>query len=310
VASFVARRAALSLAALFVASLIIFYGLRISPSSPENTLFLPNATPAARQALRNRLGLDQPIVVQYWHLLRDLAAGNLGTSIKSGQPIGKIIVEYGGRTLELVGAAALITYVFSVPLGIVAALRRNTWVDHLISGFASLLLGIPNFLLALLLILVFATTLGWLPVAGTGGIQFVILPAIALATEGLAVSLRLMRSSMLEELGKDYVRALRARGLKGRTIVWRRAARNAALPLISYGGIYFGALIGYSAIIEYLFRWPGLGGLLVSSVLQRDYPVALWVALVLTTTVILANFLANVAYGFVDPRIRQGGGAR
>jgi peptide/nickel transport system permease protein len=292
VASFVARRAALSLAALFVASLIIFYGLRISPSSPENTLFLPNATPAARQALRNRLGLDEPIVVQYWHLLRDLAAGNLGTSIKSGQPIGKIIVEYGGRTLELVGAAALITYVFAVPLGIVAALRRNTWVDHLI------------------LILVFATTLGWLPVAGSGGIQFVILPAIALATEGLAVSLRLMRSSMLEELGKDYVRALRARGLKGRTIVWRRAARNAAQPLISYGGLYFGALIGYSAIIEYLFRWPGLGGLLVSSVLQRDYPVALWVALVLTTTVILANFLANVAYGYVDPRIRQQGGAR
>lgn len=307
---FVARRAALSLAALFVASLIIFYGLRISPSSPENTLFLPNASPAAREALRDRLGLDDPILVQYGQMLKDLAGGDLGTSIKSGQPIGQMIVEYGGRSLQLIVAAALITYVFAVPLGIVAALRRNTWVDHLISGFAGLMLGIPNFLLALLLILVFASTLGWLPVAGTGGIEFVIMPAIALAAEGLGVSLRLMRSSMLEELSKDYVRALRAKGLRVRTIVWRRAARNAGLPLISYGGIYFGALIGYSAIIEYLFRWPGLGGLLVSSVQQRDYPVALWVALVLTATVILVNFLANVAYGYVDPRIRQAGGTR
>jgi len=301
---YVTRRALLSFGALAIASLIIFYGLRISPSSPENTLFLPNASPAAKQELRDRLGLDDPIPVQYWNFLEDLVHGDFGTSIKSGQPIGQTIVDYGLRTAELVAAAALLTYLLAIPLGIIAAANRNRWPDHLISGFASVALGVPNFLLALLLILLFASTLGWLPVAGTGGIQFLILPAITLAAEGLAVTLRLMRTSMLEELGKDYVRALRAKGLRKRTIVWRRAARNALLPLISYGGLYFGALIGYTAIVETIFRWPGLGQLLVSSVLQRDYPVALWSSLVLTTTVIVANFIANIAYAYADPRIR------
>lgn len=305
--AFIARRTVYTVVVLFVASIVIFWGLRIAPGSPESTLFIPTASEEAKQALRVKFGLDKPVVVQYLYFLRDLFTGDFGTSIKSGQPIPDLIKEYGKNSLVLVGAAAVFTYALSIPLGVVAAIRRNTWIDNTLMGFASVGMGIPNFLLALALILVFGAKLGWLPISGTGGFKHLILPVIALSMEGLAVSMRLMRSAMLEELNADYVRALRAKGLRGHAVIWKRVLRNAMIPMISLSGIQLGALVGYTAIIEIVFRWPGLGQLLLNAVLQRDYPVALWLSLLLTTSVVLFNFAANIGYAVADPRVRFAG---
>ncbi len=304
---YVARRALYTIVVIVAASIVIFYGLRVSPGKPEDTLFNPYATQQAKEALRVKLGLNKPIVVQYVYFMRDFFKGDFGESIKSGQPIPALVKEYGKNSLELVGGAALLTYLLAMPLGVLAAARRNTWLDHAISTFASLELGIPNFLLALLFVLVVAPRVG-LPISGTGGFKHLILPVIALSGEGVGLTLRLMRSSMIEQLGQDYVRALRAKGLRGYSIVWRRVLRNALIPVISLSGIQLGALVGYTAIIEIIFRWPGLGQLLVSSVLERDYPVALWLSLLLTVSVVLFNFLANVGYVLADPRVRLSAG--
>jgi ABC-type dipeptide/oligopeptide/nickel transport system permease component len=303
---FVARRAAYTVVVLFLASIVIFWGLRVAPGSPETTLFNPYASQEAKDALRVKFGLDKPVVVQYGYFLRDLFTGDFGESIKNGLPIPELIKEYGKNSLVLVGASALFTYALAVPLGVIAALRRNSWVDHALMGIASLGMGIPNFLLGLTLILVVGVKLGWLPISGTGGFKHLILPVIALSLEGLSVSMRLMRSAMLEQLDLDYVTALRAKGLRRRAIVWKRVLRNALIPMISLSGIQLGALVGYTAIVEIVFRWPGLGQLLLNSVLQRDYPVALWLSLLLTASVVLFNFAANVGYALVDPRVRFG----
>ena len=302
---FVARRAAYTVVVIFCASIAIFYGLRVSPGDPASTLFNPLASEEAKNALRAKFGLDEPVVVQYVYFLRDFFTGDFGESIKSGQPIPELVRDYGKNSLVLVGASILFTYILAIPLGVIAAARRGTWVDHAVTGVASLGMGIPNFLLALVLILVVGSKLGWLPISGTGGFKHLILPVIALSMEYVAVSLRIMRSAMLEELELDYVRALRAKGLRARFIIWRRVLRNALIPMISLSGIQIGALIGYTAIVEIVFRWPGIGQLLVTSVLQRDYPVALWLSLLLTVSVVLANFAANVGYALVDPRIRE-----
>jgi len=307
---YVVRRAVYTIVVIFVASIVIFWGLRVAPGDPANTLFNPLATPEAKQALRVKFGLDKPVAVQYLFFLRDFFTGDFGQSIKSGQSIPQIIKEHGQNSLVLVGASVLFTYVVSIPLGVLAAVKRNTWVDHGLMSLASLGMGIPNFFLALILILVVGSKLGWLPISGTGGIKHLILPVIALSLEGMSVSMRLMRSAMLEQLQLDYVRALRAKGLGERSIIWRRVLRNAIIPVISLSGIQVGALVGYTAIIEFIFRWPGLGQALLNGVLQRDYPVALWLSLILTVSVVLANFLANVGYALADPRIRLGGGAR
>lgn len=303
---YIARRAVYTLVVIFCASIVIFWGLRIAPGSPETTLFNPYASPEAKAALRVKLGLDKPVVVQYAYFLRDFFQGDFGESIKSGQSIPQIVKEYGRNSLVLVGASVLFTYALAIPLGVIAAVRRNTWVDHAVMGFASLGMGIPNFFLALILIYVVGSKLGWLPISGTGGVRHLILPVIALSAEGIAISLRLMRSAMLEQLGLDYVRTLRAKGLRGRFIIWRRVLRNALIPIISLSGIQIGALVGYTAIVEIIFRWPGLGLALLNGVLQRDYPVALWLSLLLTVCVVLANFAANVGYALADPRIRFG----
>ncbi len=307
--AFIVRRGLYALVAMFVASIIIFYGLRVAPGAPDSTLFNPFASHEAKQALRNKLGLNDPLPLQYLHFLRDLVHGDLGDSIKSGQSIPTLLAQYGKNSLLLVASAAALTYALSVPLGILAAMYRGRWPDNVTMVLASIGMGIPNFLLGLLLSLVIGLELGWLPISGSGGLRYLVLPAITLAAEGIAVSLRLMRSSMLEQLDQDYVRALRARGLRGHTIIWRRVARNALLPIISLSGIQIGALIGYTAIVEIIFRYPGLGQLLVSSVLQRDYPVALWLSLLLTGSVILINFLANIGYALADPRVRVSAGS-
>jgi peptide/nickel transport system permease protein len=302
-----ARQLLYTLPVMVVASVLVFYALRLAPGDPVNAVLSPLALEEARRELRAHLGLDHAIWQQYFVYLGNVAQGDLGTSLLNGSSVGSLVVEYGQRTALLAGCALVLTYVVAIPLGVLAAVKRNSIWDQAASLLANLGMAVPNFWLALLLILLFAVNLRLLPVGGTGSPAHLVLPVIVLAAEGIAVTMRLVRSSMLEQLSQDYIRTLRAKGLSTWRIVWVHGLRNALIPVISLAGLRFGWLLGYTLIVETVFRWPGLGYLLVDSVLRRDYPVAQSLALLLTITVLLGNLLANIAYGVVDPRIRTSG---
>jgi len=302
---FIIRRLLYTLAVMLVASIAIFYSLRVAPGDPVNAILNPTSMEEARAALRTRLGLDLPVYQQYFVYLGHVFRGDFGESLLSGKSIPELVGSYGLRSLVLAGTALLIAYGIAIPLGILSAVRHNSVWDQASMFLANLGMGIPSFWLALLLILLFGATLHWLPIEGGGDVKHLVLPAFVLAVESLAVTMRLMRSSMLEQLGQDYIRTLRAKGLKPRRIVWLHAARNALIPIISLTGLRIGWLIGYAVIVETVFRWPGMGYLLVDSVIRRDYPVAQGLALLLTLTVLWANLLANIGYAIVDPRIRN-----
>lgn len=302
---YIARRALYTLGVMVVASVVIFYALRVAPGDPTDAILNPLALARARTAMRHQLGLDLPIYQQYFVYMGHVFQGSLGVSLINGQKIASIIGIFGVRTLELGLVATILTYLIAIPAGVWAALHHNRLLDRAIMLTANLGMGIPNFWLALLFILLFSVQLGWLPPSGSGSPSHLVLPAVVLATEGIAVTTRLMRSSLLDQLGQDYIRTLRAKGLSQRRIVWVHAVRNALIPVISLAGLRLGWLIGYTLIVEIVFQWPGLGYELVNSVIARDYPVAQALSLLLTFAVLVSNFLANVAYAAVDPRIRR-----
>jgi peptide/nickel transport system permease protein len=291
---------------MVAASVLVFYSLRVAPGDPVNAVLSPLAQEEARSALRERLGLDQPVWQQYFVYIGNVFQGDFGASLLNGNSVGSLLVEFGKRTALLAGVALLLTYLVAIPLGVLAAVKRNTIWDQGASLIGNLGMAIPNFWLALLLILLFSVNLAILPVGGSGSASHLVLPVIVLSLEGIAVTMRVTRSSMLEQLSQDYIRTLRAKGLSTWRIVWVHGLRNALIPVISLAGLRFGWLLGYTLIVEVVFRWPGIGFLLVDSVIRRDYPVAQTLSLVLTVTVVLGNFLANVLYGAVDPRIRAG----
>jgi len=222
----------------------------------------------------------------------------------TGASMSRMLGEYGKNSLILGLTAFLLTHLVGIPLGMLAAARRNGVADTIITGLTVLGMGIPNFWLALLLILFFSSKLHWLPSSGCCGMSYLIMPAVVLAAEGTAVTVRMMRSSMLEQLGQDFVRTHRAKGLSEGVIVGRRVSRTALIPVISLAGLRLGWVVGYSLIVETIFRWPGVGYLLVDSVIRRDYPTAQFFSLILVMVVVVANLLADIAYGLADPRIR------
>jgi peptide/nickel transport system permease protein len=305
VASYVVRRGLRTAIVLVVASIAVFYGLRIAPGDPTGGVLSPTALAEVREAYRERLGLNEPILVQYGVYLKNLARGDLGTSLITGKSIGELLGYYGRNSLMLGLAATVLIYAIGLPLGALAAARRNTIVDQAITGISIAGMGMPNFWLALLLIFLFASKLHWLPSGGCCEAKQLILPAVVLAAEGAAVTIRMTRSSMLEQLGQDYVRTHRAKGLSETAVVYGRVFRNALNPVISLAGLRLGWLVGYALIVETIFQWPGIGYLLVDAILRRDYPVAQFFSLVLVTVVVIANLLADVAYVIADPRIRH-----
>jgi ABC-type dipeptide/oligopeptide/nickel transport system permease component len=224
----------------------------------------------------------------------------------TGSDMFRLLKIYGKNSLILGLTAFLLSNLIGIPLGMLAAAKRNSLIDQAISAISVLAMGMPNFWLALHLIYLFSSRLHWLPSGGSGNLKHLIMPAIVLAAEGTAVTLRMMRASMLEQMGQDFVRTHRAKGLGEWTIVGRRVARTALIPVVSLAGLRLGWIIGYSLIVETIFRWPGVGYLLVDAVIRRDYPVAQFFSLLLVFVVVLANLLADFAYGAVDPRIRHG----
>ncbi len=304
-ARFVLRRSLYAILLLFIASLIIFYGLRVAPGNPGDVLLNPLNRIGLIEGLKHRLYLDKPLPEQYLIFVRNLFTGHPGVSLFSGESIPTIIAQAGLNTLKLGFAAALITYATAIPLGVLAAWKRNTIIDQGTMFLAVLGMGIPNFFLAILLIQIFGIWLRWLPIAGSEGLSTLVLPAVVLAAEAVAINLRLVRSSVLEELGRDYVRSLYAKGLSEWRILWVHALRNALPPVIALAGIMLRTLLGYTLIVETIFRWPGLGFQLVDAILKRDYSVAQVLALLLTFVVILFNLLADIGQQLVDPRVRE-----
>jgi peptide/nickel transport system permease protein len=302
--TYLARRAIRMAIILAISSVVVFYSLRFAPGDPSGVTLNPLALEEVREAYRERLGLNRPVYTQYLVYLGNLVQGDLGASLVNGSQILDLLKEYGKNSLILGVSATLLTYLVAIPLGMLAAARRNTWVDSLISAFAALGMGMPNFWLALILIYFFSAQLKWLPSSGTGSWKHLIMPTIVLAAEGIAVTVRMMRSSMLEQMGEDFVRTHRAKGLSDWTVIGRRVSRTALIPVISLAGLRLGWLIGYALIVETIFRWPGVGYLLVDSVLRRDYPVAQFFSLLLVFVVLVSNLLADIAYGIADPRIR------
>ena len=303
--AYLVRRGLRTALVLVVASIAVFYGLRFAPGDPTGGVLSPTALEEVRAAYRERLGLNLPIWIQYGVYLKNLVHGDLGSSIITGKSMEELLSFYGRNSLVLGLAATVLTYVIGLPLGAIAAARRNSFIDQAITGVSIAGMGMPNFWLALLLIFLFASKLHWLPSGGCCSPQQLVLPAVVLAAEGTAVTIRMTRSSMLEQLGQDFVRTHRAKGLSETVVVYGRVFRTALIPIISLAGLRLGWLIGYALIVETIFQWPGVGYLLVDATLRRDYPVAQFFSLLLVAVVVAANLLADVAYGVADPRIRR-----
>ena len=289
---------------LFLSTVGIFYALRFA-GDPARSNLNPLSSELQREAFRERHGLNDPKWQQYFRYIGNLFTGDLGQSLASGTPVSKQLKENGKNSLILGLSAAGLMYLVAIPLGVLAAVRRNTWVDQSALGGAAMGMGVPNFWLALLLVWLFSVTLGWLPSAGCCGWKQLLLPMIVLSVEGAAVVMRMMRSSMLEQLNQDYVRVLRAKGVRETKIISRHVLRNALIPVISLSGLRLGQIIGYTLIVEVIFRWPGVGFLLVNSTIANDFPVVQFFSILLIFVVLLANWMAELAYGTADPRIRR-----
>lgn len=285
---------------------LVFLLIHLVPGDPVAVMLGEGARPADQAALRAALGLDRPLGEQYLDYLARLVRLDLGISLQTQRPVVDLLAERVGPTLELAFASLLLGILIAIPLGVLAAQYQGGWVDRLAMGFSMLGAAIPNFWLGPLLILVFSLWLGWTPVSGREGLASLALPAITLGTGLAAILARMVRGSLLEVLGEDYVRTARAKGLGPGAVLWRHALRNAWLPILTLIGMQFGALLGGAVVTETVFAWPGLGSLLIESIQTRDYPVAQGAVLLVSLSYLLVNTATDLLYLVADPRIRYG----
>jgi peptide/nickel transport system permease protein len=316
VASFIVRRLIEAVPVVFLATLVIFLGLRLLPGDPALILAGQDATPATLAAIREANGLDAPLPVQYVIWLQNVARGNLGVSFFTRAPVSQLIAQRAPATLELGIAGMLLTVLLGIPTGILAAVGHHRPGDWLISAFNGLAVAVPGFWLGILAILLFSLVLGWLPPGGRGDLmrdpllemKFLLLPAVTLALPGAAALSRLVKASMLEVLSDDYVRTARAKGVAESGVIWRHVLRNGMVPVATIMGLQFGRLLGGAVITESVFSWPGIGRLIRDSIGNRDYAVVQACLLLLVMLFVVINLLTDVTYGILDPRIRLGAG--
>jgi peptide/nickel transport system permease protein len=304
VVRFVVRRLALTVPVLLGVATLVFALIHLIPGDPAQTILGETASEAEVAALRQRLGLDRSLLEQYGGFLTNAARGDLGTSLRSNAPVAQEIGDRLPATLELAAAAMFVAIGVSIPLGIIAAVRRGTIVDHAATTLALTGISIPNFWLGPLLALVFAVELGWLPVSGRGTLANLVLPAISLGAALAAILARMTRASLLEELREPYVQAARARGASNARAVLRHAFRNSLIPVVTLIGLQFGAVLTGAVITETVFAWPGIGRLLIQSIGFRDYPIVQGCILFIAVTYVGMNLLTDLVYGVLDPRIR------
>ena len=305
--TFILQRLLGALLVIFGVVSIVFLLIHMIPGDPVEIMLGESASTADREALRIALGLDQPVWLQFQHYLAGLLHFDMGTSIHFRRPVSDLLLERLPATGLLAAVTLLITLLLALPLGIIAAVRRNTAWDTGAMTFSMLGISIPNFWLGPILILVFSLWLGWFPVSGRSGFGSVILPALTLSTGLIAVLSRMVRSSMLEVLGEDYMRTASAKGLTPQRIILHHGLRNALLPVITLLGLQLGALLAGAVITETVFSWPGVGLLTIESIQSRDYPVVQACVLLISVTYVLVSLLTDLAYAWIDPRIRLGG---
>jgi len=302
--TYVLRRLAQSALTLLGVSVLVFVILRVLPGDPARMLLPDGAPESAVAELNRQLGLREPLVVQYGLFLASVARGDFGQSFQYRAPALRVVLERLPATVQLTLAAMLITVACGVSLGIFTAVRRGTRYD--VAGTIVAVLGqsLPNFWLGIMLILLFGVALRWLPTSGFAGWTSLVLPAVTLAAFPTALVARLTRSSMLEILNRDYIRTGRAKGLAERSVVFRHALRNAAIPVLTVIGLQIGALLGGAVITESIFAWPGMGKLIVDAIFFRDFPVVQTVLILSATVFVVINLAVDLLYTVIDPRIR------
>jgi peptide/nickel transport system permease protein len=311
---FILRRLLQSIPVLFFSTFLVFLVIHLIPGDAAAVLAGPNASPEALAAVRQEMGLDQPLLVQYVVWVGHVVQGDLGKSTLSGQPISRLLVARAPATIELTVAAMTLSLLIALPLGILSATHVRGRLEWLISTVQSLWLAIPNFWAGILAIIVFSLVLRWLPPGGRvadgndlgGSIKSLILPATTLSLYLAAGLSRFIKFNLLEVLFDDFVRTARAKGLNNTAVVYRHALRNALLPVITILGVQFASLLGGTVIIEAVFSWPGVGGMMLDGIANRDYAVVQGGLLLLVILFIVINLLVDLTYALIDPRIRLG----
>lgn len=308
--SYLVRRLLMVIPTVLGVTLIVFALMHVS-GDPIRLLFGPNVSKEVVQAKKVELGLDKPIYVQYWNWLTRLARGDFGLSIHVQDRVGSLILARIGPTLELTITAFLLTVAVAIPIGVFSAVRPYTMLDNAIRFIALFWASMPYFWLGIMFIMVLGLTLRLLPISGRGGVlwtasglRHAVLPVLTLALPPIALFTRLTRSATLEVINDDYVRTARSKGVREWAVIFRHGFRNALIPIVTLLGLRLPWLFGGAVITETVFAWPGMGRLLVNAVLERDYPVVQGIVLVIALITVLSNLLVDIAYTFVDPRIR------
>lgn len=315
--AYAARRLLVSIALVWVVATLVFMVIHIIPGDPAELLLAQGGVapdPWLVADMRERLGLDQPLLMQYGSYMGGLLRGDFGTSLLDEHAVADEIALRLPRTLELVGAAGLIAMLTGLPLGVLAALRAGQTMDRVLSSLAALALSVPVFVVGTLIVLVLAQKLQLVPAGGyvafaTNPLRhlgLLLMPAITIAVGLGAVVLRVTRASVLEVLARDHVRAAQARGVSVATIIRRHVVRNALTPVVTVVALHLGALLGGTVLVEFVFNWPGVSGYLVRSVESRDYPEVMGIVLVISAIFVLLNFVVDLLYAVIDPRVRHG----
>jgi peptide/nickel transport system permease protein len=309
-------RLALTLPVVWLVVSLVFLLIHLVPGDPVQMMLGEGASPADLTALRHQLGLDLPLHTQYLRYWSGVLHGDLGVSIRLHDSVAHLIGQRYPYTLALTLAALVLALVLALPAGILAAVRRGRWADQLLSVVSLFGLSVPGIALAPVLILVFSIGLGWLPVSGansggaaTGGVaaidwRYLVLPAVTMGSSLAAILTRMVRTAMLEELGQDYIRTARAKGLSESAVLWRHALPNALVPIVTVVGLQFGALLAGAIVTETIFSWPGLGRLAVSAISNRDYALVQGCLLAIGLTYVLVNFVTDLVYQWINPRMR------
>lgn len=291
---------------LLAVSLAVFLMLHLVPGDPARNAAGPDAEEEDIVLIREHYGLDQPLWKQYGRYLVRLSQGDLGESFRSRRPVLDEIMRRLPATVELAGFAMLFAVLVGVGMGVAASMKPNSWLDDVIGALSAFGISVPVFFLGLLLMLLFAARLQWLPPSGRGSPAHLVLPVVTLGLPYVATFARVARSTMLEVLSEDYIRTARAKGLLRRTVIWRHALINAAIPLVTLLGVYFGRLLGGAVIVETIFAWPGLGRTMVDGIIQRDLQVVQGCILFFATAIVVVNLVVDLLYSVLDPRIVRG----
>ena len=304
-ARYLIQRVLYTLPVVWLVVSVVFLLIHIVPGDPIQQMLGEGAASVDIAATRHAYGLDVPLATQYMRYWRGVARGDLGRSLRFDQNVTPLILQRYPATLKLTVAALLFALLLSIPAGVRSARRRDRWDDRVLSFVSLLGLSFPNFAMGPILILFFAIFLGWLPVSGSGTWRHIILPAVTMGGALAAILTRMVRTAMLEELGQDYIRTARAKGLPERTVVYRHALLNALVPVLTVVGLQFGALLAGAIVTETIFSWPGIGRLTIQAIGNRDYHLVQGCVLAIGLTYIAVNFLTDLTYSLANPRIRQ-----